>query len=57
MYGPVNDVKVRDHAVRDIFYDEEMVRLVSSSVAALTIPIRLAVSIDRVTLGSGNCDV
>lgn len=56
MGGPVLDVQVGDLAIVDLLDNDEVIRLVGSTVGALAIPVSLAVSVNDVALSSSDGD-
>lgn len=54
---PVFDVEIGDLRVVDFLDDEEVIRLVLSTVGALTIPVSRTITLDDMTIGTGDDDV
>lgn len=57
MDGPVLDVQVLNLRVGHVLDDEEMIRLVGSTVASLSIPVRGTITRDNVSSCASDQDV
>lgn len=53
----VQDVEVLENSVGEVLGDNKMVRLVRTTVGALTIPICFTIAVDNVAIGAGDDDV